>query len=63
MKTYMFLSESKEHRFCGTCGSSVAIDFLGRRKGKGDIVGINVSCCFFLNLWSFEAGLGMQMSG
>lgn len=42
MKTYKFETETRVHRFCGTCGSGVAIDFMGKRK-EGDIVGINVS--------------------
>jgi len=46
MKSYTFGTHTKVQRFCGTCGSSVAMDFSGKFKPAGglDVVGINVSC-------------------
>ncbi|OJJ42663.1 hypothetical protein ASPZODRAFT_137045 [Penicilliopsis zonata CBS 506.65] len=41
MARYQFTPKHKEHRFCGTCGSSVCIDFLGN-WAVGDVIGINV---------------------
>ncbi len=41
MKNYRFASETRDHKFCGTCGSSVCIDFLGL-WGVGDVLGMNV---------------------
>jgi hypothetical protein len=43
MSSYTFATHTKVQRFCGTCGSSVAMDFLGLWKAAGDVVGINVS--------------------
>lgn len=43
MTSYKFATGKKVHRFCGTCGSSVCIDFLGEWKAAGDVIGINVS--------------------
>lgn len=45
MSTYKFGKQDREHRFCGICGSSVCIDFLG--NWIGDVVGMNVSFFFF----------------
>lgn len=53
MKSYRFLTETKEHRFCGTCGSSVAMDWGGRRT-DGDLVGINVSLFALLKICYFH---------
>ncbi|KAK5655544.1 hypothetical protein OQA88_5475 [Cercophora sp. LCS_1] len=41
MKNYRFGSKSRDHKFCGTCGSSACIDFLGLWH-VGDVIGINV---------------------
>lgn len=43
MRSYKFATGKKVHRFCGNCGSSVCIDFLGEWKAAGDVIGINVS--------------------
>ncbi|KAJ4417465.1 hypothetical protein N0V82_006129 [Gnomoniopsis sp. IMI 355080] len=41
MTSYQFATGKKVHRFCGKCGSSVCIDFLGEWKAAGDVIGIN----------------------
>ena len=38
LKKYEFATKTKDHLFCGECGSSLGIDF---REGKG--YGLNVS--------------------
>lgn len=42
MKNYRFLTKTKDHKFCDTCGSSVVLDFP---ENLG-FVGINVSTYF-----------------
>ncbi|KAK0622728.1 Mss4-like protein [Immersiella caudata] len=41
MKNYRFGSKNRDHKFCGICGSSVCIDFLGNWH-VGDVIGVNV---------------------
>lgn len=41
MNKYQFASKTRDHLFCGKCGTSVGIDFLGNNK-KGDLLAINV---------------------
>jgi len=41
MKNYRFGSKNRDHKFCGLCGSSVCIDFLGNWH-VGDVIGLNV---------------------
>ncbi|KAK4450879.1 Mss4-like protein [Podospora aff. communis PSN243] len=41
MKNYRFGSKNRDHKFCGVCGSSVCIDFLGNWH-VGDVIGVNV---------------------
>ena len=52
MRNYRFGTKNRDHKFCGTCGSSVCIDFLGNWH-VGDVIGLNVS---FLN-----ATVGLDM--
>ncbi|KAL1853143.1 hypothetical protein VTK73DRAFT_9073 [Phialemonium thermophilum] len=40
LKTYEFASRTRKHLFCGRCGTSVAIDYLGHLDA-GDIIGVN----------------------
>ncbi|MCJ1393793.1 hypothetical protein MMC18_006669 [Xylographa bjoerkii] len=40
-KVYRFGTETKEHKLCGECGSSVLVDFMGKHHVE-DIVGVNV---------------------
>jgi len=42
MKNYRFGTETRDHKFCDVCGSSICIDFLGKWS-VGDVIGINVS--------------------
>lgn len=62
MKDYKFATGKKVHRFCGTCGSSVCIDFLGEWKAAGDVIGINVSLGFFVSLLAFERTISIVVS-
>ncbi|KAK3332983.1 Mss4-like protein [Cercophora scortea] len=41
MKNYRFATQTRDHKFCGGCGSSVCIDFLGNWS-VGDVLGVNV---------------------
>ncbi|KAK2589743.1 hypothetical protein QQS21_012582 [Conoideocrella luteorostrata] len=41
LKKYQFASKTRDHLFCGICGTSVGIDFLGSNR-KGDLIAINV---------------------
>ncbi|KAL6856411.1 Mss4-like protein [Trichoderma novae-zelandiae] len=41
LKNYRFASKTRDHKFCGICGTSIGIDFLGQHK-LGDALGINV---------------------
>lgn len=50
MTSYKFATGRKIHHFCGTCWSSVCIDFFGEWKAAGDVIGINVSLGFFVSL-------------
>lgn len=69
MRSYSFATEKKVHRFCGTCGSSVCMDFLGLWKAAGDVIGINVSffswrllsCLLYVAAQPCVAGLVMIM--
>lgn len=52
MRSYSFATEKKVHRFCGNCGSSVCMDFLGLWKAAGDVIGMNVSFSWrFFSSW------------
>jgi len=51
MRSYTFATHTKAQRFCGTCGSSVAIDFMGLWKHAGDVIGINVSALLFHSVY------------
>jgi hypothetical protein len=43
MVDYRFATETKAHKFCGRCGSSVCMDMTGSwNSWAGDVVGINV---------------------
>ncbi|OWT42792.1 glutathione-dependent formaldehyde-activating enzyme domain-containing protein [Pochonia chlamydosporia 170] len=37
LRNYRFASKSRDHKFCGVCGTSIGIDFMGSNK-KGDII-------------------------
>jgi len=41
LKNYEFASKTRDHKFCGVCGTSVAIDYRGLLKA-GDVIGVNV---------------------
>ncbi|KAK1751196.1 Mss4-like protein [Echria macrotheca] len=41
MKNYRFGRRDRDHKFCGVCGSSVCIDFLGNWE-VGDVIALNV---------------------
>jgi len=40
MKNYQFRNKDRDHKFCGTCGSSIGIDFQGKAS---DTMALNVS--------------------
>ncbi|KZZ90839.1 Mss4-like protein [Moelleriella libera RCEF 2490] len=40
LSKYRFASKTRDHLFCGTCGTSMGIDYLGTHP-KGDLIGIN----------------------
>ena len=43
LKKYRFASKRFDHKFCGVCGTSIGVDFLGLHEA-GDIISINVCC-------------------
>ncbi|PKS05512.1 hypothetical protein jhhlp_008202 [Lomentospora prolificans] len=40
LKAYEFASKTRKHKFCGVCGTSVAIDFLDLVP-EGNVIGVN----------------------
>ncbi|MCJ1307390.1 hypothetical protein MMC25_001036 [Agyrium rufum] len=50
LKSYRFGSKTKDHLFCPTCGSSIAIDFhFVDNAPPGEILGINTRM-----IWDFD---------
>lgn len=51
LRNYRFASKTRDHKFCGVCGTSIGIDFMGSNK-KGDIIAINVSCLVYEHVYT-----------
>lgn len=47
LRNYRFASKTRDHKFCGECGTSIGIDFLGKHKSGDDIIALNVSAFHF----------------